>query len=193
MYYQKAVEYAFRKLREELPEKLYYHGIHHTIDVCQVVDDLAFCEQVTGEDLILLSTAAVYHDIGFTVQYQNNEPVAASIARESLPEFAYTPRQIDIISHIILATRIPQKPTTLLEEIMCDADLDYLGREDFPEIAKTLQQEWMEFGLINSEEEWNCKQVSFFQQHQYFTRTAREKRELTKNKHLQKLQKMLSA
>jgi predicted metal-dependent HD superfamily phosphohydrolase len=191
MYYQKAVDYAFKRLREELPEKLYYHGVHHTLDVCQAVQELAFCEKVTGDDLILLSTAAVYHDIGFVEQYLDNEPMAARIASQILPEFNYSPSQIDVIHNIILATRIPQKPLTLLEEIMCDADLDYLGRDDFFEIAKTLQQEWMEYGLISSVEEWNCKQVLFFQQHQYFTKSAKEKRDMQKNRHLQEIQKML--
>ena len=35
------------------------------------------------------------------------------------------------------ATKIPQTPLTKLEEIICDADLDYLGREDFFEISRS--------------------------------------------------------
>jgi hypothetical protein len=74
---------------------------------------------------------------------------------------------------------------------MCDADLDYLGRMDFFDISQTLKQEWMEFGLISSDQEWNQKQVIFFQQHHYFTRTAQQQREALKNQHLMELQKLL--
>jgi predicted metal-dependent HD superfamily phosphohydrolase len=134
-----------------------------------------------------LSTAAVYHDLGFVERYGDNEPVAVRIARECLPEFNYSPQQVDIVARIILATRIPHRPQTLMEQIMCDADLDYLGRTDFFEISRTLQQEWMAYGLISSEDEWNEKQILFFRQHQYFTATAIEKRQQLKNRHLQEI------
>lgn len=191
MHYQKARAYVLRRLQEELPEKLYYHGIHHTLDVCHEAEELAAAENVKGDNLVLLRTAALYHDIGFVEQYENHESVACRIAEESLPHFDYAPEQITVINHIIAATRIPQSPVTHLEEIMCDADLDYLGRHDFFQIAETLQKEWMAYGLISSEEEWNCKQVEFFEKHHYFTTTAREKRALQKSKHLLILRKRL--
>ena len=191
MYYLKAREYVLKRLQEELSENLYYHGIHHTLDVCQAVEELAYCENVKGDDLVLLSTAAIYHDIGFVVQYQNNEALASQIALETLPGFQYLPHEIDAVCKLIMATRIPHNPQTHLEQIICDADLDYLGRDDFFEISQTLKREWMAFGLISSEEEWYHKQVLFFQQHRYFTKTAKEKREKQKQKHLIKIQNLL--
>lgn len=189
MYYLKAREYVLKRLQEELPENLYYHGIHHTLDVCRAVEELAYCENVKGDELVFLSTAAIYHDIGFVVQYQNNEAIASQIALETLPGFQYLPHEIDAICKLILATRIPHNPQTHLEQIICDADLDYLGRDDFFTISQTLKKEWMAFGLISSEEEWNHKQILFFQQHRYFTKTAKEKREKQKQRHLLEIQK----
>jgi uncharacterized protein len=191
MYYQKARAFALQRLQNELPENLYYHSVQHTLDVCRVCKQLAAHENVKGNELTLLLTAAVYHDIGFIEQYQDNEPVAARIVRECLPAFGYTPGQVEVISNIILATRIPQEPHTQLEKIICDADLDYLGREDFFETARKLQQEWAEYGLITSDYEWNEKQVHFLQQHRYFTRSAREKRDKQKQKHLMQIQTLL--
>lgn len=191
MHFQKARTYVLSRLQKELPANLYYHGLHHTLDVCQAIEELARCENVSGDDLILLRTAGLYHDIGFVEQYRNNEPLASRIARESLPEFGYSPAQIDIICFIILATQIPQRPVTHLEMIMCDADLDYLGRKDFYEISDTLFKEWEEFGIVGSLEEWNCRQLDFFQQHQYFTKTAKAKREALKLKHFKELKRML--
>jgi uncharacterized protein len=191
MHFQKAREYVLNRLQQELPHNLYYHGIHHTLDVCGAIEQLARYENVSDEDLVLLRTAGLYHDIGFVERYRNNEPLASRIARETLPQFGYSPEQIDIICLIILATQIPQRPVTHLEMIMCDADLDYLGREDFYKVSETLYREWLEFGIISSLEEWNCKQLHFFQQHQYFTKTAKAQREALKLKHFSELQRLL--
>lgn len=190
MYYQEARAYALKRLEGELPKNLYYHGVHHTLDVCRVVEELAINENIEGENLMLLSTAAAYHDIGFVEQYQDHEIISCRIVEEFLPQFGYTPQQVEIVKNIILATYIPQDPHTLLEEVVCDADLDYLGRRDFFKVADTLQKEWMAFGIISSEEEWNYKQVQFLEQHHYFTKTAREKRDFQKKKNLLKFKKL---
>lgn len=191
MYYQKARAYVLKRLEQELPVNLYYHGVHHTLDVCQAVYQLAMHEKIVGEELIMLRTAALYHDIGFIEQYLNNEPIASRIARETLPRFGYLPEQIEVICSIILATQIPQTPATHLEKIMCDADLDYLGRQDFFDISQTLQQEWKEFGIVSSSHEWNCKQLRFLEQHTYFTKTAIATRNDLKKKHFSALQGQL--
>ena len=123
--------------------------------------------------------------------YQNNESIAARIAGETLPDFNYSVKQIDIIKKIILATRVPQRPQTHLEEIMCDADLDYLGREDFSAIAATLREEWLAYHIIDSEKEWADRQLVFLEQHHYFTETSINKRGHQKQEHLLELKKQL--
>jgi hypothetical protein len=86
-----------------------------------------------------------------------------------------------------MATRIPQSPKTHLEEIICDADLDYLGRDDFEVISNYLRNEFFHLGIVNTEEEWMQVQIKFFESHQYFTKTTREKRSRKKMKHLEQL------
>lgn len=187
MKFEAAKEYILNRLKKELPKDLYYHGIHHTMDVCSAVDQLAMAEHVNGEDLLLLKTAAVFHDSGFLSQYLNNEPIAVLIAAEKLPSFGYSPDQIKRVGDIILSTCVPQQPSNHIQQIMCDADLDYLGRDDFFEISETLKQEWFAYGLIQSDEEYNEKQLRFFQDHHYFTSTARRIREPKKQQHLLEL------
>lgn len=191
MEFQEAKAFVLKLLGTELPHNLFYHGLHHTVDVCNAVDELAVAENVTGESLTLLRTAAVFHDSGFTRQYLNNEPVAVAIAEKHLPSFNYSKEQIAIISRIILSTSVPQKPGNHMEEIMCDADLDYLGRSDFFRISETLKKEWLAYGIVSSEEEYNLKQVRFFGDHKYFTKTAKALREPTKQSHLIELKKRL--
>jgi hypothetical protein len=74
-----------------------------------------------------------------------------------------------------------------LEEVMCDADLDYLGRDDFWEISDKLRRELKEHGKINSDRKWDEIQVGFFEKHRYFTQTSIALRQDKKMFHLQQI------
>lgn len=186
-------EFIIQKLREELPANLTYHGLHHTLDVYQASEEIAKIEGIEGEDLLLLKTAALYHDSGFTKTYQNHEDAGCEIARESLPDFGYSAAQIEKICGMIMATRIPQTPHNHLEQIICDADLYYLGRKDFYSIGNSLFQEFLNQGIVSDEVSWNELQVKFLSSHSYFTETAINKRQAKKDKHLQEVKELLMA
>ncbi len=190
--YRKAEKALLKKLRKELPENLYYHDVRHTEDVCQAVERLAFMEGIEGEDLFLLKTAALFHDAGFVEQYENNEWIGARMAKEMLPNYGYTEEQLDQVASMIHATQVPPKPKNHLEEIICDADLDYLGREDFHEIADKLRKELMERGKIQSMIEWDRLQVSFLREHHYFTESAINLRRKKKLEHLREIEERLA-
>ncbi|MBK5269461.1 MAG: hypothetical protein JJE22_00475 [Bacteroidia bacterium] len=110
------------------------------------------------------------------------------MAKEELPVFHFADKQIKIICGLIMATKIPQTPHTKLEEIICDADLDYLGRPDFFKISDTLFYEMKERGWVTGEREWNLKQIAFFKSHKYFTSTSKRLREKEKQKHLEMIE-----
>lgn len=192
MNFREVQSFVLDLLGKELPGNLFYHGVHHTLDVCNAVEEISMEEKITGPDLELLRTAAVLHDVGFLEQYLDNEPLAVRFAHRLLPSYGYSSQQIDIISRIIMCTQIPQKPATHIERIMCDADLDYLGRNDFFTISENLKKEWFAYHLIKSEDEYNAKQIRFFEQHTYFTRTAQVKRDPQKQLHLTKLKSSLN-
>src|SRR5690606_12184447 len=185
--YYKAERFILKKLEKELSEKLHYHSIDHTKDVVQAVERLALSENVTDEGLFLLKTAASYHDAGFVEQYEKNEPVGARLASEILPKYGYTNEHIEIIKELIFVTSVPHHPKNLLEEIICDADLDYLGRDDFHEIADRLRRELREHGKLDSDRKWDEIQVNFLRQHKYFTKTAKDTRDAKKAQNLQEV------
>jgi len=118
-------------LYKQLSSDFYYHNYHHAMDVCKAVMKLADMEGIRGRDRELLETAALYHDVGYTVCYESNEKEAVKIVQKDLPEMGYDQDEIKIICSIISATAMPQNPSNKLEELICDADLDNLGREDF--------------------------------------------------------------
>ena len=185
-------ELIMTKLERGLPKTLYYHDLKHTIDVCTQVEILGRMENVTEEEMLLLKTAALFHDSGFLIGYDDHEFLAIKMAKETLPKFNYSDNQIKIISDLIFATRLPPNPKNLLEQIMCDADLDYLGRPDFIPVSQKLFRELFERNKIKSVEEWNKMQVKFIENHQYFTATARQLRSQNKNDQLQKLKELMN-
>ena len=189
--YYKAERHIIRVLEQGLSEKLHYHSIEHSIDVVKAVERLALLEGITDEGLFLLKTAATYHDAGFVEQYDKNEPIGARLAEEILPKYGYTEQHINTIKELIYVTQIPHKPNNKLEEIMCDADLDYLGRDDFHEIADRLRRELREHGKIDSDRKWDEIQIQFLTAHRYFTDTAINTRQEKKLENIQEIRDRL--
>src|SRR5450756_974498 len=100
-----ARQYALKRLETELTPSLYYHSAAHTRDdVVPAAERLAHLEHVNRDNLLLLRTAAFFHDIGFVEQPQNHEKISARIAEEILPQFGYLPEQIKTIQSLIMAT-----------------------------------------------------------------------------------------
>lgn len=184
MEFEKVKEMMLKMLQDELPQHLSYHSVSHVNDVLEATVRIATSENISGDDLALLKTAAVFHDSGFLQGAQEHEWKSCEIAKEHLPKYSYTEQQIEQICGMIMATKIPQLPKTHLEEILADADLDYLGRDDFFTIGNRLYDELSMFGIVNTADDWNNLQIRFLEKHHYFTKTAIESRKDQKDKHL---------
>jgi class 3 adenylate cyclase len=185
-------EIILDKLEMDLPGYLFYHNVKHTVDVVTEVELIGWAEGCSDEEILLLKTAALFHDAGHIVAYDNHEFYGTQIAKEMLPGFNYTPDQIERICSIILSTKLPPKPTNLLENIICDSDLDYLGRSDFIPVSNTLYEELKAQNKMGSLNDWNKIQVKFISGHQYFTRTARSLREVNKKLQIERIQSLIS-
>lgn len=189
--YRKAEKYIVKRLEKELPDNLHYHDLRHTTDVCAAVERLALMEGIEGDDIFLLKTAALYHDAGFVKQYANNEDIGAALAREVLPRFGYTEDQLKVICELIQATKVPQKPKNHLEQIICDADLDYLGGDEFHIIADKLKRELFERNIVETDKQWDELQIKFLEAHTYFTQTAITLRRENKLERIQEIKERL--
>jgi uncharacterized protein len=192
--YAGAQHYALTRLERELADNLLYHSLAHTRDdIIPAVKRLAKLEGITGDDFQLLLTAASFHDLGFILQQKDHEMVGAQFARDELPRFGFSPAQIEAICGMILATRVPQNPHTRLEEILADADLDVLGRDDFWTRNGLLRAELGHFGQTPTDAQWYAGQFKFMESHHYFTQAARTLREAQKHKNMQELVARLAA
>lgn len=178
-------------LEKGLPEYLYYHNVKHTIDVTSQAELIGIGEGVNDEEILLLKTAALFHDAGHTISYEDHEERGAEMARKMLPDFHYTQDEIDRICELIMVTKLPPEPQNKLEKIMCDADLDYLGRSDFIPVSNTLYKELKAQDKIGDIDSWNKLQVKFISSHQYFTETANNLREVNKQKQIERIKQLI--
>ena len=172
------------RLRQKLDPGLIYHNLGHTLDVMVQAEAIAVSEGIKTEyEMDLLKLAAAYHDCGFLFTYKNHEEKSCEIFKTDLTGILSN-HETETVCGMIMATKIPQSPKTLLEKILCDADLDYLGRSDFEPISNNLHKEFIDFGIIRDQDDWNKIQINFFESHTYFTSTSLIKRNTKKLEHL---------
>lgn len=172
------------RLKNELSSNLIYHSYFHTLDVMNAAMQIAESENVSEEDISLLRVAIAYHDSGFIEVYNGHESKGCEYAKMDLPNLGFSQNQIEKICGMIMATKIPNKTNNKLEEIIADADLDYLGRFDYIPISEKLFKELQLNSLIENLELWNKVQLKFLTKHQYLTSFSIANRERTKQNNL---------
>jgi predicted metal-dependent HD superfamily phosphohydrolase len=105
--------------------------MEHMDEVEECVDLLGKIEGVSLEDRFVLRTAAKIHDSVYVLGRKDNEEQSMVLARPYLVDTGYTRLQIDKVSNLVLATKIPTHPNDLLEMIICDADVQNPGTDGF--------------------------------------------------------------
>ena len=188
-----AKKYIIDHLQEGLPRNLYFHSLEHSIDVLHSAILLNRLEKINEKDSILIETAAIYHDAGMIRKYMDHEAVSAQLAREVLPMFDYNEEEIEQVASLIMVTTMPQFARTPQEKVLCDADLDGLGREDFFITSFQLQLEWKIYGVMDTSLcEWIKFEIEFLENHKYFTPSAIKLRVEQKERNLQALKDLLN-
>lgn len=182
-----ARDFIVERLRNNLPGDLFYHSLEHTMSVVEATEHLAEKEAVSDGDKLLLLTAAVFHDAGFIKGYAAHEENSCKVAGETLPQFGYPAGAIEEVCKLIRVTRLPQRPKNLLEEILCDADLYYLGSSTFFRESENLYKEFSAYGIVANRGEWELKQLHFLAEHNYFTATALAERDKRKKAYLKQV------
>ncbi len=171
-------------LKEKLSPFYYYHCVDHTIDVVNEATRIAIQEGVSETDRNLIIIAALFHDTGFIVSHKDHELRSCEIARKYLQNSLLSSIEIETVCAAIMATTMQHQPTSIIEEILCDADLAYLGREDFFLIGNRLFLEIKHRQPTLSDKDWNELQINFLTKHRYYTKTNLNTREPQKQKHL---------
>lgn len=192
--HRQAIAYAFSRLQSELSPKLTYHNYWHTkedvLPSCQRIADLMGIDE---DARALLAVSAAFHDIGFVESYKDHELVGISIITQVLPTFGYSEHDIELVTGMIRATRLPQSPQNLSEEILADADLAVLGRPDFLTRNGCYRQELANYGNEVQLKQWYEEQLTFLEMHVYFTPTAKMLHNSMKQQNIAQLKEKLQS
>lgn len=188
MQYEQLYTFVISELDTKLAQNITYHNSKHAKKVIENAIYISDKEQVSEYELTLLKTAALLHDVGFISSHLNHEILGCEFAKKTLPDFDYNPREIQEICEMIMSTKLPQSPKNKLSEILCDADLFYLGDHNYEWFAAKLFLELKDNGILRTKEEWHHRQLSFFNSQRFYTKTAIDEREAGKQQNKSKLE-----
>jgi class 3 adenylate cyclase/HD superfamily phosphodiesterase len=175
-------------LKSNLPDEVVYHDLFHTLNVEKAAIRLGKLEGLNEEELMLLRTAALYHDSGFIFNYHRNELHSVRLMEQHLPNYGYDKDQIELVRSMILVTANNVEPVTLLEQLMCDADHDYIGRADYYVVSEKLRAEIEAMESKMTDLEWIEFQIDYLQNdHEYYSISAKNIRDKGKKNRLAEL------
>ena len=169
------IELVYKDLSNKLDSKYHYHNLHHTKRVINSAKEIGNHYNLSRDDWRDLLTACLLHDYGFIKSHIDHEEIGAQISKEILPGYYFSDDHIESISSLILITKVAEKPSNLLESIIRDADLEYIGSDDFQKISEYLKKEWLECGVVDNENQFYKIQYEFLLSHNFYTAYMQEK------------------
>jgi uncharacterized protein len=179
--------FVMELLKNKLPVEYSYHNYQHTEYIMEKVVEIGREEKCSPEDIELLKLAALWHDVGYINTYEDHEEEGCKLVRKYFPDFGIPVEKTEIVCNLIMATRIPQHPHNKLEQIIADADLEYLGTPNAPTMAEKFYFELKARNPALSHDEWNKAQIAFIGKHHYFTNFCLQNREPLKQEYLHHL------
>lgn len=173
-------------------EHHYYHHYEHALEVTNRALELWKKENLSESDLEILAIAALFHDVWFIIQYDDNESIGATIAKNYLKSILYPIEKIEQIESLIIATIYSREPQNLLEKIIKDADTDNLWRDDFFEKWERLRKEIEIIKNIKIlDPEWNHYSLNFLREHKFLTPTEIQERQTKKEENISVLSEII--
>lgn len=176
--------------RDHFPPEFVFHDFPHTRNVVEAARQIGAGYDLSEKDMEILQLAAWFHDTGYYKNQDGHEALSCELAEDFLKLCRYDAGNIEQVKGCIIATRVPQNPRNLLEEILCDADLSHLGNDHYWDRCGRLRQEMlMTRDILMSEQEWVDFELDFMIGHQYHTDVAREMFSKQKAQHIKQLKK----
>jgi len=183
-----AGEYVSAYIAAKFPITITYHNLSHIKEVVKASGVIGKAVDLKDEELEIVLLAAWFHDIGYNMGQKGHENRSAEIAKNFLLERGFSKEKTNRVIGCIMATRVPQEPSNLLEDIVCDADLFHLGSDKFEEKSEELWDELKAQGTDVSFFEWLKTSRDFLKSHKYHTSYARENLDLKKKENFNQLE-----
>ncbi|MFN6378416.1 MAG: HD domain-containing protein [Flavobacteriales bacterium] len=191
-FYDRVLNEICDRLMKEISPAYTYHSLRHTLDVVEMTIEIGKAEKIDDQHLDILKIAALFHDTGYFTTRKNHEEESVNIFIGYANEHGLSEEAVKIITGCILATKIPQNPQNLFEMVVCDADLDYLGREDFIEIGETLYTELTNCGELTDRDAWNHLQYNFLSNLRFHTHYSQTRRQPQLEQNLLTIKRLIS-
>jgi predicted metal-dependent HD superfamily phosphohydrolase len=167
---QQVQDHVLNYYKTHNDSKLIYHNLQHTNGVVAAGTEIANHYQLNDGDFFIVISACWFHDTGYFEDPKKHEQKGAELAAEFLKTLGVDDESITKVRACIMATQMPQSASTLLEQIVCDADLFHLGTDAFPEKDKLMRKEVNAcYNMDLSKQEWHQKTIQFLGGHQYYT------------------------
>jgi predicted metal-dependent HD superfamily phosphohydrolase len=187
-----SVHYVSNYVSSYLHPNFTYHNIVHAAYVAKAVNTLCTVMDVKEHQKNVLLLSAWFHDLGFTKNIEGHEEAGAELAQNFLRAKSIDEDDITAVRRCILSTRYPQGPTMLLEEIICDADLMYLGHKSYLITSAQLRKEWeLTRYMTYNDAEWYKLNIHFVTAHHFHTPYCRSYMEERKKRNVELLERML--
>lgn len=187
-------EYVAALFRDHSDQSFPFHNYRHTTDVVRAALEIGRGENLSDEELEIVTVAAWLHDVGYFQVYTGHEEQSAETARRFLPGLHYPPERVEKVVGCILATRYPQQPRTLAEQVICDADMAHLGGDSAPERSESLRRERLECCNERFDDPtWLAVNLKFMRSQRYHTETARRLYEPKLREHIRRAEDELAA
>ena len=166
--------YVLRLFEEKLPRNYSFHNPQHTIDVVTQARVIGEEYKLSQNDMETLLIAAWFHDSGYTEMYEGHEEVSMTLAETYLRTKNFPESRIKEVCACIRATSMPQNPQTLVEQILCDADIANIGSDTFFEMSARLRKEHeIVKGKMYTDSEWYNVKHRICTAHRFHTEYAR--------------------
>jgi len=189
---QKAENFVINSLNKNLNSEYVYHTFHHTQFVVSKINEIIQIENLTDDEIEIVLLSAWFHDIGYTVHKVKHEDHSIAFAKEFLTKEGFDENKIQQIEACINATKLNETPSTLLQEILCDADFAHFSSKNYPKISNQLRTELENIGSKTySNQEWMKENIKVFKQHKYYTKYANLNWDIDKNENLISIKKEL--
>jgi len=162
------VKKVFDDLYRKVDKNYHYHNLDHTKRVLEASIDIGGHYKLNDEEWKILLTACLFHDYGFIKTHENHEQIGADLCADILKDFNYSQTEISSIKSLILITKLTTDPSSTLEFIISDSDLEYLGSNDFEFLSEKLKEEWLHLGIVKSEKDFYNKQYDFLNRYKFY-------------------------
>ncbi|SHI98900.1 HD domain-containing protein [Mesonia phycicola] len=190
---EKTKKHCTQLLLKSRCNELAFHNNQHTNEVFASAKKIGIYSNLNEEELEIVLLAALFHDTGNIDCFKDHEDMSARKASDYLTSIGFNSSKIEKVVKCILATKMPQTPTNLLEQVICDADLSHLGKKNFISKNKLLREEWSEhLKMCFSNKEWVKLNIDFLERHKYFTSYGKKELQPQKEINLRILKQQFS-